>query len=133
MSTKAPQSDRPASAAAVHAVVIAFSTIEIMACLGLLTLFFVCAFTERLRRNPVLLNFSLIFALTAGGTPMLTWAGYSFDEAPPYALCLVNAGIVTGLAAAKASAAFALTCKVSDQPFHSVQNLNARTRCGLNS
>jgi hypothetical protein len=69
---KGPESDRLASAAAVRAVVIAFSTIEITACLGLLTLFLVCAFTERLRRNPVLLNFSLIFALTAGGTPMLT-------------------------------------------------------------
>jgi hypothetical protein len=93
MSTKAPQSDGPASAAAMRVVVIAFSTIEITACLRLLTLFLVCAFTERLRRNPVLLNFSLIFALTAGGSPMLTWAGYPLDEAPP-TLCVSSTPVL---------------------------------------
>jgi hypothetical protein len=100
------------SASANRAALVAFSVIELGACLGMLVLLAMCASTERLRRNPVLLNFSFVFCLTAGGAALLVWTGHPFDDAPPHGLCLANAAFVTCLAAAKAAAAFALTYKV---------------------
>jgi hypothetical protein len=104
-----PPLREPASGRAGIAV---FATCELGAAAGLLALCAIVAWHERLRGNAVLLNFVAVFALTAIGASCMAWTGYAQAETVPRGLCLVTAGFASSLAAAKASAAFSLTCKV---------------------
>jgi hypothetical protein len=96
-----------------HALLIVYSTLDIIACLGMLSLLAVGVRIRRLRSNLVLLNFELVIFFTAFGQTMLTWTGHPFDFTPPFGLCLANSAWVASAACMKAGAAFGLTCKVS--------------------
>jgi hypothetical protein len=102
----------PGAPAGGRTLIALYAALELGACTGLLVLCTVVAWHERLRQNAVLLNFVAVFALTAAGTSAMAWTGHASDAAPPRGLCLTTAGFAASLAAAKAGAAFSLTCKV---------------------
>jgi hypothetical protein len=97
------------------ALVTAYAAIALLGGVGMLGVFGTCVATARLRRNPVLLNFHLLFIVTAAGETFLIWTGYAMKTAPPYGLCAVSATFIASAATGKAAAAFALTCQVSER------------------
>jgi hypothetical protein len=93
-------------------LVTVFGALELVAGFGMLLVLVTCALTKRLRRNPVLLNFHLVFFVTAIGDTLIILAGRANDRDPPRGICFASAIFIHAAALSKASAAFALTCQV---------------------
>jgi hypothetical protein len=89
-----------------------YSSVDIIACIGLLCILILGARTKRLRSNLVLLNFEFVFFFTALGQTLLIWTGYPYARNPPRHLCVVSGAYIGAAATFKAGAAFGLIGKV---------------------
>jgi hypothetical protein len=114
-----------------RALVTTYGAIDLVAAFGMLLVLITCALTKRLRRNPILLNFHLMFFVTALGDSLIILAGRANDRDPPRGICFASAIFIHGAALGKAAAAFALTCQVHDarSQVH-VREANTRVRYG---
>jgi hypothetical protein len=66
-----------------HALATAYGIMDLIGAFGLFSVLVASFFTKRLRRNPVLLNFHLLFFVTALGGSLMVLAGRAFDQHPP--------------------------------------------------
>jgi hypothetical protein len=107
-----------------RALVITYGVIDLFAAFGMLLVLVTCALTKRLRRNPVLLNFHLMFFVTALGDSLIILAGHANDRDPPRGICFASAIFIHGAALGKAVAAFALTCQACDAHLASTDERN---------
>jgi hypothetical protein len=109
-------------------LVAAYSAVDLIGCVGLLGILGTCAANAHLRRNPILLNFYLLFVVTGAGGTLLTWTGHAMDRAPPHALCAASAAFIASVATGKAVAAFALTCQVRRAMQYADQRIDEETQ-----
>jgi hypothetical protein len=101
-----------------RALATVYGTIDLIAAFGLLAVLVTSVLTKRLRRNPVLLNFHLLFFVTAVGGTLIILAGHATDQNPPDTLCAASGIFISAAATGKAAAAFALTCQVRASTCH---------------
>lgn len=92
--------------------VVAWNTLNLVACVGNLTLLILSLCVPRLRRNFLLLNLEFLFFCSHFTTTALTWTGHVMDRFPPFAACLFNGSVVYSNAFAAGGSATCLVIQV---------------------